>query len=387
MNPGISDTATAAASSSPLLYALALAALLAVGLVVFLVLRRRAGRRLSEPAVKPTQKAAPSTTADRQAPATAEAPAEAGKTLKEGLGRTRRDGFVTRLAGLFRKQLDPDVELKIEEILLTADIGVRNAEQLISAVRSRLGEKDHGGPAAVLELLKDEISAILRPMSAAPAPADASQGPTVILFVGVNGVGKTTSIGKLAARFGGSGRRVLVVAGDTFRAAAVEQLQIWAGRAAAGFFSAREGADPASVCFEGVRKGVEEGYDYVLVDTAGRLHTKDNLIEELKKVRRSAGKACAGAPHQTLLVLDATNGQNALAQADTFTRETGVDGIVLTKLDGTAKGGVIIGIAERFGIPVRWVGTGERVQDLRPFSSDEFVEALFSGVDTPDESA
>jgi fused signal recognition particle receptor len=212
------------------------------------------------------------------------------------------------------------------------------------------------------------------------AGEEPAEKPWVILVVGVNGTGKTTTIGKLAARQTAQGRRVLLVAGDTFRAAAEDQLEIWAGRAKAAIHRGEPGADPASVAFDGVKRGVAEGADVIIVDTAGRLHTKRNLVDELKKVARVIGKAHEGAPHETLLVLDATTGQNAIQQAGIFKGEVGVTGIVLTKLDGTAKGGVVLGISDLMGIPVKYVGVGERPEDLQPFSVEEFVEGLFEGL-------
>jgi fused signal recognition particle receptor len=303
-----------------------------------------------------------------------------GKTLSEGLERTRKEGFVARLAGVFRKELDADLETKVEEVLLTSDIGVRTANQLMESMREALSRDQLKDQERVWAFLKEEIGELLTtPVQAPQAPAPGT--PEVILVVGVNGVGKTTTIGKLGLRLG-QGRKVRFVAGDTFRAAAVEQLKIWADRVGASFFSGDDGADPASVVFDGIKSGVEAGDELILVDTAGRLHTKVNLVEELKKIHRVAGKALDGAPHQTLLVLDATNGQNALQQADIFGREIGVSGIALTKLDGTAKGGVIIGICDTFEIPVTWVGVGEQVQDLRKFDPAEFTSLLFG--DAPD---
>jgi len=298
-----------------------------------------------------------------------------GKTLREGLERTRKEGFVARLAGVFRKDLDADFEAEVEEVLLTSDIGVRTANQLMDSMRAALSRDELRDQKRVWAFLKQEIGALLTTEPTAQR-APAAGGPEVILVVGVNGVGKTTTIGTLGLRVG-EGKMVRLVAGDTFRAAAVEQLKIWADRVGASFYSGDDGADPASVVFDGIKAGVEAGDELILVDTAGRLHTKANLVEELKKIHRVAGKALEGAPHQTLLVLDATNGQNALQQADIFGREVGVSGIALTKLDGTAKGGVIIGICDTFEIPVTWVGVGEQQEDLRQFDPDEFTALLF----------
>jgi fused signal recognition particle receptor len=230
-------------------------------------------------------------------------------------------------------------------------------------------------------VLREDVERILALDGRAGAQAGLVVGPQrpfVVMVVGVNGSGKTTSVGKLAAQVKGAGHSVLLGAGDTFRAAAGEQLEIWAERVGAPVVRGKEGADPASVCFETVKRGAEEKIDVVLCDTAGRLHTKAPLMEELKKVKRVMAKACEGAPHEVLLVLDATNGQNAIAQARQFHEALGVTGIVLTKLDGTAKGGVVIGISDELGLPVRYVGVGEKVADLRPFSPHEFVEALFA---------
>jgi fused signal recognition particle receptor len=211
------------------------------------------------------------------------------------------------------------------------------------------------------------------------APVDwSSAKPFVLLVIGVNGSGKTTTIGKLAAKLAADGKKVLLAAGDTFRAAATEQLEIWANRTGATIVRGKEGADPSSVIFDGVRRAVAEGFDVVIADTAGRLHTKTDLMQELEKVRRVVGKASPGAPHETWLVIDSTSGQNAIAQAQMFTQKMSVSGIVLTKLDGTAKGGVILGIADQLQIPVRFVGIGERVEDLREFDAEEFVEALYT---------
>jgi fused signal recognition particle receptor len=201
--------------------------------------------------------------------------------------------------------------------------------------------------------------------------------PFVLLTIGVNGSGKTTTIGKLASKLKAEGKSVLLAAGDTFRAAATEQLEEWGARVGAPVVRGKEGGDPSSVIFDGIKRGANEGLDVVIADTAGRLHTKANLMDELQKVRRVAGKACEGAPHETWLVIDATSGQNAIAQAQIFTQAMAVTGIVLTKLDGTAKGGVILGITDQIGIPVRYIGIGERVEDLREFDAEEFVEALF----------
>ena len=310
------------------------------------------------------------------------AEAEAGRTLADGLARTR-GGFVARLNALFtgERKVDEAVLADLEEVLFTADIGVRTATRLLDSARERVRKEELSDPRRLKGALREEIARILTLDGAdgdGAAPVDVGPArPFVVMVVGVNGSGKTTTVAKLAAKLKGAGHGVLLAAGDTFRAAAGEQLEVWAERVGAPLVRGKEGADPAAVCFEAIQEGARKGMDVVLCDTAGRLHTKTPLMEELKKVKRVMGKAAAGAPHEVLLVLDATNGQNAIAQARQFHEALGVTGIALTKLDGTAKGGVIIGICDELKIPVRYVGVGETVADLRPFSPGEFVEALF----------
>jgi len=307
------------------------------------------------------------------------AEAEAGQTLAAGLARTR-GGFMARLGSIFAgPAVDERTLAELEEVLFTADIGVKTATALLEAVREKVRRQELTDPVRLKAALRAEILRIVSvPSAAGPdglLPAEAR--PWVVMVAGVNGSGKTTTIGKLAARIQGAGRTVLLGAGDTFRAAAGEQLEIWAERVGAPCVRGKEGADPASVCFEAVKEGVARGVEVVLCDTAGRLHTKAPLMEELRKVKRVMGKAAEGAPHEVLLVLDATNGQNAIAQARQFHEALGVTGIVLTKLDGTAKGGVVIGICDELKLPVRFAGVGEKVADLRPFDPREFVAALF----------
>jgi fused signal recognition particle receptor len=308
------------------------------------------------------------------------AAAEGGRTLAAGLEKTR-GGFMARLNALFAggKVVDDGVLADLEEVLFTADIGVKTATALLESARERVRRRELADPERLKAALREEIARILsldgKVDGTAPAVGDAR--PWVIMVVGVNGSGKTTTVGKLAAKLQATGKKVLLGAGDTFRAAAGEQLEIWAARVGAPVVRGKEGADPASVCFEAVQRGAAEGADVVICDTAGRLHTKAPLMEELKKVKRVIAKAAQGAPHEVLLVLDATNGQNAIAQARQFHEALGVTGIALTKLDGTAKGGVVIGICDELAIPVRYVGVGETVADLRPFSPSEFVQALF----------
>ena len=304
--------------------------------------------------------------------------AEAGRTLAAGLERTRGEGFMARLNGLFSRgsAVDDGVLAQLEEILFTADIGVRTASGLVDAARERLKRRELSDVGRVKGLIRSEVER----MVSLPHPASLQGGgpPHVTMVVGVNGSGKTTTIGKLAARLTRAGKKVVIAAGDTFRAAATEQLDVWAERAHATLVRGPDGSDPGAVVFDAVKRALAEGADAVLIDTAGRLHTKTPLMEELTKVKRVLGKALPGAPHEVLLVLDATMGQNAIAQARQFQEAVGVTGIALTKLDGTAKGGVVIGISDELKIPVTWVGVGEKVADLRPFDPHEFVEALFA---------
>ena len=307
--------------------------------------------------------------------------AEAGRTLAAGLEKTR-GGFMARLNALFTggKAVDEKVLADLEEVLFTADIGVKTATDLLATARERARKNELSEPGRLRSVLRGDIERILAldgRVGQGQGLALGAQRPYVVMVVGVNGSGKTTTVGKLAAKVKQAGHSVLLGAGDTFRAAAGEQLEVWAERVGAPVVRGKEGSDPASVCFDAVKRGVEEGTDVVLCDTAGRLHTKTPLMEELKKVKRVMAKACEGAPHEVLLVLDATNGQNAIAQARQFHEALGVTGIVLAKLDGTAKGGVVIGICDELKLPVRYVGVGEKVADLRPFEPHEFVEALF----------
>jgi fused signal recognition particle receptor len=298
------------------------------------------------------------------------------RALSPGLARTRA-GWVSRLGQLFagKREIDPALVEEVEKVLLTADIGVRTSQKLLEEIRTSLGKKELADPTAVWAFLRKRCSDFLR--VEAPTIDFGKTKPFVLLTIGVNGSGKTTTIGKLASKLKAEGKSVLLAAGDTFRAAATEQLEIWGSRVGAPVVRGKEGGDPSSVIFEGIKRAIADGIDVVIADTAGRLHTKANLMEELQKVRRVVSKALEGAPHETWLVIDATSGQNAIAQAQIFTQAMSVSGIVLTKLDGTAKGGVILGIADQLGIPVRYVGVGERVDDLRAFDADEFVDALF----------
>ncbi|WNZ60473.1 signal recognition particle-docking protein FtsY [Myxococcus sp. MxC21-1] len=312
-----------------------------------------------------------------EAAARAKVEAEAGRTLAQGLDKTRNQGFMARLNGLFgqQRQVDESVLAELEEILFTADIGVRTANHLVEVAREKLKRNELKDPERIKGLIRDEVARICD----LPVPRSLEGGgpPHVVMVVGVNGAGKTTTIGKLAAKLTSEGKKVVLAAGDTFRAAATEQLDVWAERAQAQLVKGAEGGDPSAVIFEAVKKAKEEGADVLIADTAGRLHTKAPLMEELKKVKRVMDKALPGAPHEVLLVLDSTNGQNAIQQAKQFHEAVGVSAIALTKLDGTAKGGVVIGICDELKLPVVWVGVGEKVADLRRFEPREFVRALF----------
>jgi fused signal recognition particle receptor len=294
-----------------------------------------------------------------------------------GLARTRA-GWISRLGQLFagKREIDPGLLDEIEKVLLTADIGVKTSDKLLQEMRSSLSRKELGDSESAWAFLQQRSRDLLASRTAGPV-AWGSAKPFVLLVIGVNGSGKTTTIGKLAALLSAQGKKVILGAGDTFRAAAAEQLEIWGKRTGAPVVRGKEGADPSSVLFDAIKRATNEGFDVVIGDTAGRLHTKTDLMEELQKVRRVIGKAAPGAPHETWLVIDSTSGQNAIAQAQIFTQAMAVSGIVLTKLDGTAKGGVILGIADQLQIPVRFIGIGERVEDLREFDADDFVEALF----------
>ena len=297
--------------------------------------------------------------------------------VREGLRRTaqqllgRFDEIAQRADAPERRttQVDAETAGALEELLITADVGVAAADRIVSAVQARVR---HGE--SLRELVKDELLTILEGTGAA---SPRSGAPTVVLVVGVNGTGKTTTVAKLAHLYKSQGEHPLVCAADTFRAAAVEQLEIWAGRAGVDVIRAREGADPASVVFDAMAAGKARGRSPIIVDTAGRLHTRANLMQELEKIRRIAAREVEGAPHEVLLVLDATVGQNGLTQAREFMATAGVTGIVLAKLDGTAKGGVAVAIAHDLRLPIRYVGVGEGIADLVPFSSREYVDGLF----------
>jgi len=292
------------------------------------------------------------------------------------LGLTKsRSALAGRLGAALGRGAAHDADLEaLEEVLIEGDVGVRAAQDLLASLR-RL-PSDQRNPAGMRAALRREMRALL--LDAAPEPATFPHRPWVILVVGVNGVGKTTTIGKLAARYATAGRSVLLVAGDTFRAAAIDQLGVWAERAGAQIVRQSPGSDPSSVVFDGMSAAVARAVDVVLIDTAGRLHTKVNLMEELKKVRRVIDRVLPGAPHEVLLVVDATTGQNAVSQARTFGSAVDVTGVVMTKLDGSARGGVVVAISHELGMPVRYVGVGESVSDLQPFDPDAYLDGLLA---------
>ncbi len=296
--------------------------------------------------------------------------------LKRGLSKTQ-SSLVGRVDSLLRGRsiIDEDLVEELEEILITADLGMQTTQILIGALETSRARGELSTPDQVRQLLKEELEKLL---SFDSKPLDTTQAsPFVIMVVGVNGVGKTTTIGKLANQFAREGKKVVLGAGDTFRAAAAEQLQIWGERAGVDVIAHAEGADPGAVAFDAAKAAVARNADILLLDTAGRLHTKVNLMEELKKIRRVLDREIPGAPHEVLLVLDATTGQNALTQAKLFNEAVDLNGIALTKLDGTAKGGIVVAIAAELRVPVRFVGIGEQIDDLRPFDPGMFVSVLF----------
>ena len=296
--------------------------------------------------------------------------------LKAGIQKTRA-GLVERLEDALagKKEIDADLLDELEYTLVTADIGVGTATEILERVRQRAERRMLADAQEIKGLIRDHLLEVLqaseRPVTQVAEP------PEVVMVVGVNGSGKTTTIGKLASRYKAEGRSVLLCAADTFRAAAVEQLEIWGERTSTEVIRQRTGADPSAVLFDALQAAKARKTDYVIVDTAGRLHTKSNLMAELEKMRRTAARVVADAPHEVLLVLDATTGQNGLEQARKFTESSGVTGIVLTKLDGTAKGGIVVAIARELNLPIRYVGVGEQTADLLPFEAEKFVASLF----------
>ena len=297
--------------------------------------------------------------------------------LKQGLSKTRSglgDAVADMVLG--KKEIDDELLEDLETQLLTADVGMDATRQIIDDLTGRIARKQLKDGDALLAALKEDLAAMLKP-SSVPLEIPQSDAPFVILMIGVNGVGKTTTIGKLAKRFQAQGKSVMLAAGDTFRAAAVEQLQVWGERNDIPVVAQHTGADSASVIFDALQSAQSKNIDVLIADTAGRLHTKDNLMEELAKIKRVLGKLDINAPHEVMIVLDATTGQNALVQTEQFHKAIGLTGISLTKLDGTAKGGIIFSIANKTKLPIRFIGVGEGIDDLRPFDAEEFSRALF----------
>jgi fused signal recognition particle receptor len=295
--------------------------------------------------------------------------------LKQGLTKSR-EGWAQKVGAIFQNRRWDEQSIEaMEESLLAADVGVKATQKLLDALRKQSPSGEQDPAEEMAGRLRQAMIQMLTPKAAAKPPL--STRPWVVLFLGVNGVGKTTTIGKLAAHYRQAGKKVLLVAGDTFRAAAIEQLEAWGQQVGVESVKHRAGADPSAVVFDGIQAAKSRGIDVLLIDTAGRLHTKLHLIEELKKIRRIIAREQRDAPHETLLVLDATTGQNGLQQARVFKEAADISGIVLTKLDGTAKGGVIISIQEELDVPVRYIGVGEDIDDLQPFDPAGFVQALF----------
>lgn len=296
--------------------------------------------------------------------------------LKQGIQKTR-EGLTNRIEDVLqgRKEIDAALLEELEYALYTADIGVKTTNEILERVRQRVDRRLVGDAQEVRSLIREHLLEVLESCERPPNPV--TEPPEVTLVVGVNGSGKTTTIGKLTSRLKAEGRSVLLCAADTFRAAAIEQLEIWGERTGAEVIRQKPGADPSAVLFDALQAAKARRVDHVLVDTAGRLHTKENLMAELEKMTRTARRVVPDAPHEVLLVLDATTGQNGLEQARRFTDTTGVTGIVLTKLDGTAKGGVVIAISRELNLPIRYVGVGEKVEDLLPFDPEKFVASLF----------
>ncbi|RUM90088.1 MAG: signal recognition particle-docking protein FtsY [Thermodesulfatator sp.] len=298
--------------------------------------------------------------------------------LRDRMAKSRL-GFVRQMDELFlgKRQIDPELLDELEEILVMADMGVSTVQEIFDEIRLRVSRNQLTEPEALKQALKGAIEDLFDQAEKEAGGISWEPVPYVILVVGVNGVGKTTTIAKLAFQLKQQGKKVMLVAADTFRAAAVEQLEMWGEKTGVPVISHKSGSDPSAVAFDGLEAAKAQGMDVVIVDTAGRLHTQVNLMEELKKIKRVMGRKMKGAPHEVFLVLDATTGQNAISQAKMFCDATDVTGICLTKLDGTAKGGIVASIAHQMKIPIRYIGIGERMEDLRPFDSKEFVDALF----------
>jgi fused signal recognition particle receptor len=298
--------------------------------------------------------------------------------IKDAVAKTK-ENFTEQIQDIVegKKEIDADLLDDLEAIMIGADVGVKTTTEILDAIREQVSRKTLRDPSQLRSAIKEELRKILSVNYTPPTQVEEGN-PFVILMVGVNGAGKTTTIGKLANRFRKDGKSVMLCASDTFRAAATEQLEVWATRSGVPVVKQKSGADPSAVLFDALQSAKARKIDYVIVDTAGRLHTKHNLMAELEKMIRIARREIPGAPHEVLLVLDATTGQNGLIQAREFTKTAGVTGLVLTKLDGTAKGGVVTAIAKDLKIPIRFVGVGEKMDDLIEFSADDFVESLFA---------
>jgi len=330
----------------------------------------------TEPPVEPPAERAPLFAA----PQTKERKTGFLSRLAERLSRTR-ESFTNQLDGLLygKKEIDRELFEQLEELLITADLGYATSQEILDAARQRIKHQDTDNPRALRDAIRDKMLDYLTRTEQNADLARPQNGPFVIMAVGVNGVGKTTTIGKIAHKFTNAGYSVLLVAADTFRAAAVSQLKIWGERGGIHVMAKDDGSDPSAVVFDALAHAAAKNYDVVLIDTAGRLHTQQHLMEELKKIKRVMAKKLPGAPHEVLLVLDATTGQNAIAQARIFNEAVGVTGIALTKLDGTAKGGIVINVTKELGVPIRFIGVGEQLADLRDFDAREFIDALFDG--------
>jgi fused signal recognition particle receptor len=342
-------------------------------------------KKTAEPASTGTPDASPNTENPTQTglPETEAAPEKQNlfSRLKQGLSRSSQrltDGFADLLLG--KKTIDDELLEELETQLLSADLGIEATQSIIDDLTQRVARKQLADPQALFAAMRDDMVDLLKPVQQ-PLIVKSEAAPFVILMVGINGVGKTTTIGKLAKQFQTQGHSVMLAAGDTFRAAAVEQLQVWGERNAIPVVAQQHGADSASVIFDALQAAKARNIDILIADTAGRLHTQSNLMEELKKVKRVISKLDADAPHEIMLVVDAGTGQNALSQAQQFHQAIGLTGLTLTKLDGTAKGGIIFAIAKNTGLPIRYIGVGEKIDDLRSFAAEEFVDALLGRED------
>ncbi|MEK6201286.1 MAG: signal recognition particle-docking protein FtsY [Desulfobulbaceae bacterium] len=305
------------------------------------------------------------------------------RRLSEQLTKTK-ESFVYRIDTLFlgKKEIDQELLDDLEEILITADLGVSTCQELLDEARRKVKRQELSDPQMLKKVLKEKIRSFIIDSDRPAELVMPDKGPFIIMVVGVNGVGKTTTIGKMTHKFTKAGQSVLLVAADTFRAAAVAQLKIWGERNKVQVVSQHEGADPSSVVFDAMDVALAKKYDVIIIDTAGRLHTQVNLMEELKKIKRVIGKKIPGAPHEVMLILDATTGQNAISQAKLFNATVDITGLTLTKLDGTAKGGIVVNICRELKIPIRFIGIGEQLEDLRDFDPNEFIDALFQGKET-----